>query len=1043
MRQGSDEPEPVRQDFVSATVTDDDAIDVASRLRRVWPNLAQVSFDNARTRAEGARSVETLEQAAEDLPQLFGEFFSLPGRPRAQRRGAGARPRGPRTGGRRCGMRPLFLVIRAFGPFADTCEVDFSRYGDHGLFLVCGDTGSGKTTIFDAISYALFGRTSGDEREVSTVRSQFAGDETPTSVSLEFEHAGKVYRVERSPQQQLKRRRRGRAGQGSSLAGRAASVSLTCGDALLASSERDVRSSIERILGLDYHQFRQVTMIAQGAFRDLICAEPQEREAVLRQVFSTRDIQGFQLCLAAASKEAAVALSEARQRFDMVAGQFDVGPLPEGDPRVGAIRSERPSLEPASTLSAAEQLLALQREEGTRRAEELASARDAMLAARDAEHAAAEAARALSDVAGARQALAAATEAAEAAERAFAAASAGHEERHRGLVAREEQLSSSLSRYEQRDEASRAVLEARAALDAARLRRDGLSAARAGIEARMPAERSASEEARRLAAALELAARDRDGIQDEGERVNACYGNLATLERDRMKLLAKADAAARAHDAELEARARADAAFAALVADDASFLAAGLADGRPCPVCGSTEHPRPARPTPPSADSPSLEEARRLLEEAEARSRAATDELLDVRASVTALSRQSLEEARRHLDDLPSGEGEAVEEQARRAMLRLRSRLAERLVSVQQSIDSMEQDIASAREASARLEGDESELASLAEGLAACEPEITEATARLASASSLEGELSAHLEFADGSQAREALSRATAARRAEEAALAAARDEREAALAARAGAEASLSERLGRLSALGIAEGDPAPDLAAMAAAHAEARRREDEAERAARSLDARVEANGMRLRALRGQADLLPGLEADARAAASVSSVANGQGGSYVSFERYVMGFYFDQVLRCANLRLTHMTSGHFELLRRDDERGQARAGLGLDVLDHETGKRRPASTLSGGETFEASLSLALGLSDYAQQRAGGMHLDTVFIDEGFGSLDPEALERVIDVLAELASGDCLVGIISHVAELEARVGNRIEVVRTPEGSRIEQVGE
>ncbi|MFZ2756614.1 MAG: SMC family ATPase, partial [Atopobiaceae bacterium] len=254
-------------------------------------------------------------------------------------------------------MRPLSLVIRAFGPFADTCEVDFSRYGDHGLFLVCGDTGSGKTTIFDAISYALFGRTSGDEREVSTVRSQFAGDETPTSVSLEFEHAGEAYRVERSPQQQLKRRKRGKAGQDSSLVGRAATATLLKGETCLASNERGVNGAVESLLGLDYHQFRQVTMIAQGAFRDLICAEPQEREAVLRQIFSTRDIQGFQLRLAAASKEAAVALSEARQRFDMVAGQFDVGLLPEGDPRVGAIRSERPSLEPASTLSAAEQLL--------------------------------------------------------------------------------------------------------------------------------------------------------------------------------------------------------------------------------------------------------------------------------------------------------------------------------------------------------------------------------------------------------------------------------------------------------------------------------------------------------------------------------------------------------------------------------------------------------------------------------------------------------------------------------------------------------------
>jgi exonuclease SbcC len=186
--------------------------------------------------------------------------------------------------------------------------------------------------------------------------------------------------------------------------------------------------------------------------------------------------------------------------------------------------------------------------------------------------------------------------------------------------------------------------------------------------------------------------------------------------------------------------------------------------------------------------------------------------------------------------------------------------------------------------------------------------------------------------------------------------------------------------------------------------------------------------------------ASTLPTLERAAAAADRVSRIARGQasGTNRISFERYVLGFFFDQIVLCANRRLAVMSNGHYQLARNTEGERRGKGGLSLDVVDFATGKRRPVSSLSGGESFEASLSLALGLSDYAQQRAGGMHLDTVFIDEGFGSLDPESLELVMRVLSDLASGDCLVAIISHVEELEKRIEQRVEVKASPEGSSV-----
>ena len=220
-------------------------------------------------------------------------------------------------------MRPLELHLSAFGPYAKTADIDFSKFGDHGLYLIYGDTGSGKTMLFDAIAFALFGESSGD-RDVRTLRSDFADAETPTEVSLVFEHAGRTYKIVRRPQQQLARRRSG-GENASALVDRPPVAELTSGDVTLGSNVRQVNELIVDLLGLSYGQFRQVTMIAQGAFRDLLCTDPAEREVVLRKIFGTGELDRFANELARMSREANESLELARSEFGGCIKRLDRG----------------------------------------------------------------------------------------------------------------------------------------------------------------------------------------------------------------------------------------------------------------------------------------------------------------------------------------------------------------------------------------------------------------------------------------------------------------------------------------------------------------------------------------------------------------------------------------------------------------------------------------------------------------------------------------------------------------------------------------------
>lgn len=945
-------------------------------------------------------------------------------------------------------MRPLKLELSAFGPYAGSQTIDFSPFGDRGLYLIYGDTGSGKTMLFDAIAYALFGRASGG-RDVATLRSDFADPGTPTYVTLTFEHAGTAYVVHRSPAQRLERKRKTSKKGADSLVARGPQASLSQGDVVLGSNARTVDAEVSRILGLDYGQFRQVTMIAQGAFRELLNADPGEREAVLRRIFGTEELDRFQDRLLDEARSSASALDRARSDFGGVVRRLDLPDDPTSfDKRTRVLLSDAPALEAEACVEAARVVVEQQRHEEAATAEAFSKAQREEKGAEKRVDDAKEAVEALGAVRSARAQLEQAQQREQRSSARLSAASHDFDEHHHGLVARESELTGSLPRYDELEQRGRAAQKASQAAQAAAAsvaslkRRSGeLDEAIADLQAHITA-------AGDVAAALERTRAERSRVQERSRRVAEALQTATRLKRSHAGLQPAADAVVAARANAQQARQTADLVFAALVKNDAAFVAAQLRDGEPCPVCGSLEHPHPAEASSEAPDASTLTDAQSVQREAEDLLSGCEQRYLKVRTSVAEQARAFLDQAA-GLVEVPQVEGLPGEDDAEsvRGVAGALSSLGDDLTAQERALGVREREQKRKKSEvegfGRRLKDSEAELADARTKLAQAREESERAAREAERAKALAEETRRGLEFASKREASAELEKVTAQAKALDDALREARSAHERAAQDVAALKGELQAREGRLQELGVEEGAAEDRLSKLKEDKVKAQATLRHADRAAKQAYARRESNEKLLGELEGLAQGLPDLERRARAASLLSDIARGRGAqtNHVSFERYVLGFYFDQVIVCANRRLTIMSNGHYELVRNTEGESRGKGGLSLDVIDYATGKRRPVSSLSGGETFEASLSLALGLSDYAQQQAGGMHLDTVFIDEGFGSLDPESLELVMQVLADLASGDCLVGIISHVEELEKRIDRRIEVTASPSGSSVRVV--
>ena len=1008
-------------------------------------------------------------------------------------------------------MRPHRLVMENFGPYREPATIDFDALGP--VFLVWGKTGSGKTSIFDAMTYALYGGVAGSRSGLERqLWSQHAKPGEKPRVEFEFDLGGETWKVERI----APHRKTIKGGEERDAPAEAACWRLDGGQWMpVADRIGEVDAAVESRLGLSLDEFSKIVLLPQGEFQRFLEMDSSDRVGILEKLFPV-DLHdavtelAHQKARAAAEEVKRVEAELDRLRGDAAAAGLvmdGTGPGARAELAAAAEEGERSLRAALAALVTAENAHARGLDD-ERRAHNAKAARE-RLAALEAGSAEAEARRGRLEAA---KRAAAALPAIDAAQRVGAALAAERATLARreadlaaireGAAAAESKRAEAAAADAERAGIDRELGELERALEAwrkAAAAGEALGAARAGAaELAERLARAAAEESAALgsANASALGPDEEEAVSRSWQEANLAFESAKAREALAVRIDGlRREAAALAEEARAaqEAASLADAAYAAFRSERdreaAAILAADLAPGEACPVCGSRDHPAPAvavAAAGPAGEGPAAlpgaEEGKRLGKD--------RDAALSRLASATAALRAKgtdLDAALGELDalataDVPVGEARAERERAAAAAAAAAERfrgLGERRRTWKAAAEAHE----AARQ---RREGMQKALSEAQAGLAAAEAEAAAAMAhsggsdpapRIAELRTRRGRVeaagraaaAAAETWARESGKAEALvaeSRARLPSLEEEVMLsgreagralseAGFRDEaelRDAAVEKRALSEleravaaydtdlagarvaAAEAER-----ALGSVE---APDLEALAAAveaaragHEEARGRADAA-REALSLYDRI-AGDIERQVAAGRE-----LSARSRRLGALSALLSGElGGRRLPFKNFVLGLYFREVIAGASLRLGQMTDSRYGLAAAEGPAsGRGRTGLDLQVLDSYTGRARACGTLSGGERFLTSLALALSLSDTIRKRSGGASLDAVFIDEGFGSLDEEALDRAVSAL-DKARGARMIGIISHVPELRSRIPSRIEVEKGRKGSRLSVV--
>lgn len=926
-------------------------------------------------------------------------------------------------------MRPLRLTLSAFGPYAAQTTLDLEKLGKGGLYLITGDTGAGKTTLFDAITYALYDHSSSGIREGSMLRCKYADDKTPTFVELEFEVHGVRYTVRRNPEYQRPKAR------GEGMTTEKADATLTYpDDRPPVTKAKDVTAAVQEIIGLDYNQFSQIVLIAQGQFTKLLNASTEERSRIFRKLFRTQRYAQLQERLQAEASALNQQRTAQNAKLDSLLGGLQFAP---DDPDAEALRTLCAQTVPETALALLDALTARQaaalEEAGT-----ALHTTEAQLDTVQQQLGAAAQAQRLAQQLAARQAELAAAKPALDAARAEADRHAGDAVQLDALTAQVTQAQSALAAYDALDTLCRQQTEAQ---DAARLaaaqahkRRtqlDSLNAALAAAETELAALADADT---RLLALQNRSAQ----LTQRGEALATLEQRLADCQRQAKRAHKAQESYRTAAAAQDEARARRDALERAFLDAQAGLLAESLTEGVPCPVCGSIHHPARALLPHTAPTQTQVEAARQSAAEADRQAQTASA----AAQSALAAANEAKTSLRRDAETLLPERFTTPEGTVPLTFALMTNVLAEEAAALQtEQADCAAQ----CRQADAdcrrkaQLEADRQAKTRQRPALeqAAAEADRS-AAAQNASADALEGQIAerrAALPYPRRADAQAALDKLEADRSTLRTGMDTAQRKLKQAEQAVAAAEAAVEA----LTAQQTAAQKELPTCSAeeLTAQQAELTAARETLRSREKQLSAQLLPNRKTAAQYRAAAEARQSLESRWQWVSALAATAGGTLTSKqkIKLEAYIQMNYLDRILRYANTRLMQMTAGQYELERIGAENQRSQSGLDLGVIDHYNGTRRSVKTLSGGESFKASLALALGLSDEVQSSAGGIRLDTLFLDEGFGSLDEESLELAIRVLSGLTEGDRLVGIISHVGALKDRIDRQVVVRKARTG--------
>lgn len=913
-------------------------------------------------------------------------------------------------------MRPTKLIISAFGPYAGREELDLNALGDNGLYLITGTTGAGKTSIFDAIAYALYDTPSGSARKEFMLRSKYADETTETFVELEFICNEKSYKVRRSPEYVRRKTR----GEGTTKQPAKAELHLPDGR-IIDKSKSEVTAAVTQIIGVDKEQFFQIAMIAQGDFRKVLLAGTQERKEIFREIFKTHKFEKIQ--------------NKIKEEFGKVKEEYNTAKHSLSLFMRGITCTEssayyeksRLALTGALTMEETTALLkALLLEDEKMRLAFVGRLMeiDKTLASINADVGKAQAyEKALREYESKSAQIPRVKTALDDAESVYV--------REKGRESEEKQLVESIINLE-------GLLQEYAVLDALREDINALTVkgrAEEQQKARLCAEfdkkTARIEELKTKAKAYENAGKqralaeaekaekenERQKTQELGKELRSLADMKADLERLQKEYLLASETASRCTSVFNDVNRR-------FLDGQAGIMASGLVNGQPCPVCGALEHPNPATSKDEIPTETALKTAKKTAEDASKIAEEKSNQCAVQKGKVDELEGRVAKQIQTVLD--------GVEEDALLAVRRKWTKLSEEIAVLQTRIEKEKENEKTKADIDEFLPLEEKALETLRENIVDVEKTLGADAVKKQQKQEQETALKGKLKYATKREAEDVLQGLKVRLEGLKKALQNAKEvyeERKDALVKLGGEVSSIKTVLEKSEKI---------DLQATIE-----KRDACNAEKA--TVTSKYEAVVARLQA---NADCLQNVEKIAREQSALeekyvwmqtlSETANGElrAKEKIAFETYVQMGYFDRILHRASLRLNKMTGGQYDLIRRAvADNNKSAYGLDIDVVDHYNGTTRSVSSLSGGEQFKASLALALGLSDEIRSSAGGVRLDTMFVDEGFGSLDGESLQLAIATLQDLVEGNRLVGIISHVEELKNKIDKKIVVTKQISG--------
>ena len=959
-------------------------------------------------------------------------------------------------------MRPLKLTMSAFGPYAGKTELDLAALGTGGLYLITGETGAGKTTIFDAISYALYDAPSGGDRSREMLRSKYAREDTKTYVELEFLCKGKHYAIRRSPAYLRKKVR----GEGMTRQDAAVELILPDGRAPMTKN-REVEEEIRKIIGVDRGQFARIAMIAQGDFRQVLMASTDERRAIFRDLFGTAPYEKVQKRLSADANDLRRSLHDELRGAEQYYSEIYCAAESVHSAETERAREGKLTSEEVDDLL--DRLLSEDAQEDGKLGEERRKAEEKLRAVESALKTASELREKKQNLIRKEAEYAKASVSAEQAE-AMCIKAAEEERRGRRLRERAALIRNGIGRYEELDRLQEEL--------------ENVSSETREKEQVLIRKKSSRAEAAKTLESLKV---ENAALKDAGISLEQKLNGQKELQREMEELqqLLKQfrehdDLAAKYRDAQNEYRAcrkknlNAEDAYQkanrAYLDEQAGILAETLREGIPCPVCGAVEHPKPARKAAGAPDKELLEHLRREMVRSQKKLEAASGRAGEIGGTLSEMKKKLMDRFRNYFgspdlrENRPEpeqmsfwySETEGTEQEQMRIgepenleprdSKQLKDRVDSRLRQTMKKLSRLEEEIEKEKNRSSRKTEVERRIPVIETEIADRDREIEDESSQLASASAQKEALGSRidllqrqLEFPGKKDAEQEIGRLEK----EGARLEKAKQDADAAREQAQGYLRRLEGEIGTLKEQ-IRE-MPVSDEELLYTEKAELQTALSSINEAQKEIHARVSGNRRVRERLCENKETLKQTEEELEVVGALADTASGtlSGRPKLMLETYVQSAYFDRIIGRANVRFLRMTRGQYELRRRTEaDQNRSQSGLELDVLDHYNNSLRDVRTLSGGESFMASLSLALGLSDEIQASAGGIRLDSMYVDEGFGTLDDEALTQALDALASLAESDRLVGIISHVEGLAERIDRQIVIHKSrQDGSSAELV--